>query len=70
MLKNGESQIRSIVAVDENGNAFPPCGRCRELISQLAKENLQTTIEVKNGIFKTLGELLPYDWKEGLEREW
>jgi len=70
MLKNGESQIRSIVAVDENGNAFPPCGRCRELISQLAKENLQTTIEVKNGIFKTLRELLPYDWKEGLEREW
>lgn len=70
MLKNGESKIKSIVAVDENGNAVPPCGRCRELISQLSKENLQTTVEVKNGIFKSLGELLPYDWKEGLEREW
>lgn len=70
MLKNGESQIRSMVAVNENGNAVPPCGRCRELISQLSKENLKATVEVKDGVILTLAELLPYDWKEDLGSAW
>ncbi|SHG03869.1 cytidine deaminase family protein [Pedobacter caeni] len=70
MLKNGESKIRSMVAVNENGNAVPPCGRCRELISQLSKENLRATVEVKDGVILTLAELLPYDWKEDLGSAW
>ncbi len=32
MLKNKESEIKMIVAIDENGIILPPCGRCRELI--------------------------------------
>lgn len=70
MLKNGERYIKAVVAVGNDGNAVPPCGRCRELISQLSKENLNTVIEVKNGVFVTLKELMPYDWKEDLNREW
>ncbi|HFK5586115.1 cytidine deaminase [Elizabethkingia anophelis] len=70
MLKHGESVIQAVVAVDNDGNAVPPCGRCRELMSQLSRENLNAIVEVKNGIFKSLGEILPYDWKEDLGREW
>lgn len=70
MLKNGESQIRAFVAVDGEGNAVPPCGRCRELISQLSKENLKATVEVRNGIVVTLAAILPYDWKEQLDSAW
>lgn len=70
MLKNGEHYIKAVVAVGSDGNTVPPCGRCRELMSQLSKENLNAVIEVKNGIFVTLKELMPYDWKEELGREW
>ncbi|MCF3107194.1 hypothetical protein LL912_00230 [Niabella sp. CC-SYL272] len=64
MLKHGEYKIKAIVAVNDNGQAIPPCGRCRELISQLSSSNLHTIIEVKDGIRVPLSELLPYDWKE------
>ncbi|WP_160715976.1 cytidine deaminase family protein [Chitinophaga solisilvae] len=70
MLKHGEHLIKAVVAIDANGDAVPPCGRCRELMSQLSRENLQATIEVRNGVLVKLEALLPYDWKEGLGREW
>ncbi|OOG19926.1 cytidine deaminase [Sphingobacterium sp. CZ-UAM] len=70
MLKHHEFHIRAFVAVDAAGNAVPPCGRCRELICQLAKTNLDAIVEVKNGVFKSLKELLPFDWKEDLDRNW
>ncbi|PUV26616.1 cytidine deaminase [Sphingobacterium puteale] len=70
MLKHKEFRVRAFVAVDAAGNAVPPCGRCRELISQLAKDNLEAIVEVKNGVFKSLKELLPFDWKENLDRNW
>lgn len=70
MLKNGEYHIKSVVAVGNDGNAVPPCGRCRELISQLSKDNLNAIIEVKNGVFVSLKELMPYDWKEDLDTDW
>jgi cytidine deaminase len=63
MLKHSEYRIKAMVAVDSDGNAVPPCGRCRELISQLAEENRQTIVEVQNGVFRTLEELMPFDWK-------
>lgn len=70
MLKHGEYQIKSFVAVDSEGNAVPPCGRCRELISQLSKENLEAVVEVENDTFVLLKEILPYDWKTNRGREW
>ncbi|RQO74393.1 cytidine deaminase [Pedobacter sp. KBW06] len=63
MLKHGEYRIKAVVAVDSRGNAVPPCGRCRELISQLSRDNRKSIVEVRNGVFKTLGELMPFDWK-------
>lgn len=63
MLKHGEYRIKAVVAVDSSGNAVPPCGRCRELMSQLSPDNRQAIVEVRNGIFKTLEELMPFDWK-------
>lgn len=70
MLKNGEYQIKAVVAVDSEGNAVPPCGRCRELISQLSKGNLEAVIEVENDTFVLLKEILPYDWKTNRGRGW
>ncbi|MEZ0451267.1 cytidine deaminase [Sphingobacterium thalpophilum] len=70
MLKHHESVIRAIVAVDSAGDPVPPCGRCRELISQLSRQNLEAVVEVKKGVFKKLEELLPFDWKEDQERNW
>lgn len=57
MLKHGEYRIKAVVAVDSMGNAVPPCGRCRELMSQLSPDNSEAIVEVHNGIFKTLEEL-------------
>jgi len=44
-------------------NEVPPCGRCCELMSQLYPENRKSIVEVHNGIFKTVEELIPFDWK-------
>lgn len=66
MLKHGESQVKAFVAVDSQGNALPPCGRCRELISQLNIHNRNALVEVENGVIVSLAQLLPYDWKEHL----
>lgn len=35
MLKHGQTAIKQIVAVFEDGNILPPCGRCREFIAQI-----------------------------------
>ncbi|MBZ4187254.1 cytidine deaminase family protein [Niabella beijingensis] len=70
MLKHGEHKIKALVAVDSEGHAVPPCGRCRELISQLSSTNLQTIIEVQDGVQVLLSEILPYDWKKSLSDQW
>ena len=35
MITNGENAIRRVIAVDRNGKAVPPCGACREFMTQL-----------------------------------
>lgn len=66
MLKNGETKIQKIVAVYEDGSILPPCGRCRELISQLDMENENTMVAVDKGREVPLKELLPERW----DRKW
>ena len=66
MLKHGETQIRKIVAVYEDGSILPPCGRCRELISQVDAHNGETIVLVADGKAVTLNELLPERW----DRKW
>lgn len=66
MLKHGETQIRKIVAVYEDGSILPPCGRCRELISQVDARNGEAVVLVGKGREVTLNELLPERW----DRKW
>ena len=53
MVTNGEEKIKKIVAVVEGGKIIPPCGRCREIINQIHKQNKNTEGMIgKNKIFK------------------
>ncbi len=63
MLTAGEHIIRKVVAVGCDGHIMPPCGRCREFLSQLAQENAEAEILVKDGVVVLLKDLLPYDWR-------
>lgn len=69
LLKAEKSVIKSMVAVDSAGNVVPPCGRCRELVSQLSNKNKQTLVGVDNETQVTLEQLMPYDWKATQNRE-
>lgn len=65
MLTNGEDEIRRVIAVNWDGRAMPPCGACRELMTQLMPDSYED-IEImldcgKNEIAK-LGELTPKWW--------
>lgn len=35
MITNGESGIKKVIALNWDGKALPPCGACRELMTQL-----------------------------------
>lgn len=67
MVTAGEFKIRKLVGVwkDDKGvtHVLPPCGRCREFIRQVHKENLETDIILGKDKVVKLKELLPYhDW--------
>lgn len=64
MITAGESKVLKMIAVGRKGQIKPPCGRCREFISQIHKDNLSTEVMVKEGVVVSLRELLPYDWRE------
>lgn len=52
MITNRESgKVLKMVAVRWDGSILPPCGRCRELVSQLHDDNFdQTEILVAKGV--------------------
>lgn len=62
MLKNGETKIKKIIAVFEDGTIIAPCGRCREFIAQINQTNLDTVVLLDGQISKTISELLPDRW--------
>ena len=64
MITAGENHVVKMVAVDWDGGVLPPCGRCREFISQLHPENLDAEVLVGAEKVVRLRELLPYDWRE------
>ncbi|MGD1120129.1 MAG: cytidine deaminase [Dehalococcoidales bacterium] len=64
MLKHKESEIVMIVAVNDQKQILPPCGRCRELIYQVNKANAQTKVILNSQKTITLKELLPCNWQE------
>ena len=67
MVTAGENRVIRMIAVNWDGKILPPCGRCREYISQLHKDNLNTEVMVKEGVIVTIRELLPYNWQESLQ---
>lgn len=64
MVTAGEHRVLKMVAVAWDGRILPPCGRCREFISQLHDENLAAEVLVDDGVIVSLRELLPYDWRK------
>ena len=63
MITAGENRVAKLVAVNWDGTILPPCGRCREFVSQLHEENLRTEVLVAKETVLTLQELLPFDWR-------
>ncbi len=64
MLTQGENAFRRVSAIDRNGKAMPPCGACRELISQLMPETYRSVkimLDCEKEKVVTLSELTP-DW--------
>ena len=64
MITNGESAVRRVVAVNREGKAGPPCGACREMMTQLMPDNyrdVQVMLDYETGRVVSLGELTP-DW--------
>ncbi len=64
MVTNGEYGIKKIVAVwkDKDGSVhvLHPCGRCREFIRQMNKDNINTEVILGKDRVVKLEELLPY----------
>ena len=64
MLTNGESKIKRVIAVNWDGKAMPPCGACRELMTQLMPKtykNIEVMLDYDNNMVLTLGELT-HEW--------
>jgi cytidine deaminase len=67
MITAGESRVVKMVAVNWDGQILPPCGRCREFISQLHNDNPHAEVLVAPGVILTLQALLPYDWRQAAD---
>ena len=61
MLKARETAIEYIVAV-KSERILMPCGRCRELMLQVDKKNLNTKVVIDDANYIMLSELLPKHW--------
>ncbi len=65
MITNGESRIKKVIALNWDGKALPPCGACRELMTQLMPndyKNVEIMLDYERNIVKTLGKLTPNWW--------
>ena len=65
MITNGENAIKKVVAINRDGKVLPPCGACRELMTQLMPENykdIEVMLDYENNKIVTLGELTPNWW--------
>ena len=62
MITAGETRIVKLVSVHYRKDIVPPCGRCREFISQIDDENINCEVLIEEDKVVTLNELLPYRW--------
>ena len=65
MITNGEDTIRRVIAIDRDGRAIPPCGACREFMTQLMPDtyrSIEILLDAETGKIVTLGDLTPEWW--------
>lgn len=65
MLTCGENSVRRVIAVNWDGRVMPPCGACRELMTQLMPKNysdIEIMLDYETNRVVTLGELTPEWW--------
>lgn len=65
MITNGENNILRVIAVNRSGKTIPPCGACREFMTQLMPDNyhsVEIMLDYENGKIVTLGSLTPEWW--------
>ena len=65
MLTNGENEIKKVIAINWEGKAMPPCGACRELMTQLMPKDypaIEVMLDWEKKEIVTLGELTPKWW--------
>jgi len=68
MISNGEKEIKTIVAVGNDGSIIPPCGKCREMIKQSSKKNWNTEVIISKTKKVKLKGLIPYPYGETIEK--
>ncbi|MCM1991520.1 cytidine deaminase family protein [Oceanirhabdus seepicola] len=64
MITAGENRIVKLVSVYKDGTIIPPCGRCREFISQIHDDNYKCEVMVKKDTVVTIYDLIPYRWEK------
>lgn len=65
MITNGDDEMKRVIAINSSGKAIPPCGACRELMTQLMPENyrdIEVMLDYESGRVVKLGELTPEWW--------
>lgn len=66
MVMDGQSRALAMCAVGENA-FFAPCGRCRELFSQINRNNRDMEVILGYDCVKKLSDLLPNQFWEYAE---
>jgi cytidine deaminase len=64
MVTHGESRVQKLVAISCDGKFLPPCGRCREMLFQIDRANLDAEVILGSERTVRLEELLPERWQE------
>ena len=65
MITNGENAIRRVIAINRTGKVIPPCGACREFMTQLMPDSYRTVeimMDYETNKVVTLAELTPEWW--------
>lgn len=62
MVSAGESRVVMMVAVNKDGEIWPPCGRCREFLCQINDDNENCKVLLPDKSVTTIAKLLPYRW--------
>lgn len=60
-VSDGEQEFKAIVITGDNGDYLPPCGICRQVLSEFGKDSMEVILANSTEDYKvtTLLELLP-----------